>query len=99
MYLFILVMMNRAKMVMLMTVTWSMSIWLPMLRWEMLEAITGCHSKSATPCKDIMIRIMMTMLLELLVIMMTMMMVTLCNVQDPPPSPVWTISLQFPSAF
>ena len=54
MYLFILVMMNRAKMVMLMTVTWSMSIWLPMLRWEMLEATTGCHSKSGTPWKDLM---------------------------------------------
>ena len=36
---------------MLMMVTWSMSIWLPMLRWEMLEATTGCHSKSGTPCK------------------------------------------------
>ena len=32
-----------------------MSIWLPRFRWDMLDATTGCHSKSGTPCKDMIV--------------------------------------------
>ena len=41
--------------------TWSMSIWLPRFRWDMLDATTGCHSKSGTPCKDMIVKKVTTM--------------------------------------